>query len=41
MDPIESIKFSKDTSFALLLEAQSRGYSIYYVEPGSLNIDGG
>lgn len=41
MDPIESIKSSKDTSFALLLEAQSRGYSIYYVEPGSLNIDGG
>jgi len=41
MDPIESIKISKDTSFALLLEAQRRGYSIYYVEPGSLNIDGG
>lgn len=41
MDPIETIKTSKDTSFALLLEAQSRGYTLYYVEPGSLNIDDG
>jgi glutathione synthase len=38
MDPIERIKPAKDTSFALLLEAQRRGYAIYYVEPGSLSI---
>jgi glutathione synthase len=38
MDPIERIKPSKDTSFALLLEAQRRGYVLYYVEPGSLGI---
>lgn len=38
MDPIERIKPSKDTSFALLLEAQRRGYSLYYIEPGSLSI---
>jgi glutathione synthase len=38
MDPIEQINIAKDTSFALLLEAQRRGYTIYYIEPGSLNI---
>lgn len=38
MDPIERIKPSKDTSFALLLEAQRRGYALYYIEPGSLSI---
>ncbi len=38
MDPIERITPSKDTSFALLLEAQRRDYAIYYVEPGSLSI---
>ena len=38
MDPIERIKPSKDTSFALLLEAQRRGYALHYIEPGSLSI---
>lgn len=38
MDPIERINIAKDTSFALLLEAQRRGYESYYVEPGSLSI---
>lgn len=38
MDPIERINIAKDTSFALLLEAQRRGYDSYYVEPGSLSI---
>lgn len=32
MDPIEHIKVNKDSSFAMLLEAQSRGYEIYYME---------
>ena len=31
MDPIESIKPVKDTSFAMLLEAQSRDAEIYYM----------
>ena len=31
MDPIESIKPWKDSSFAMLLEAQSRSYDIYYM----------
>lgn len=41
MDPIEAIKPAKDTTFALMLEAQRRGHSIYYVRPGSLSIKGG
>lgn len=41
MDPIEHINTAKDTSFALLLEAQRRGYDIYYIEPGSLSIENG
>jgi glutathione synthase len=38
MDPIESIQPYKDTSLALLLEAQRRGYRLHYVLPGSLAI---
>ncbi len=32
MDPINTIKISKDSSFAMLLEAKARGYDIYYME---------
>jgi glutathione synthase len=38
MDPIERINTAKDTSFALMLEAQRRGYDLFYVEPGSLSV---
>ena len=38
MDPIERINTKKDTTFALMLEAQRRGYSLFYVEPGSLSV---
>jgi len=31
MDPIESINIKKDSSFAMMLEAQRRGYSLYYM----------
>jgi glutathione synthase len=41
MDPIEHIQPSKDTSLALLLEAQRRGYQLHYVLPGSLAIADG
>jgi glutathione synthase len=34
MDPIESIKPHKDSSLAMLLEAQNRGWKIHY---GQLN----
>lgn len=41
MDPISSINIKKDSSFAMLLEAQSRGYEIYYMEMHSLYLRGG
>jgi len=41
MDPIGDIKISKDSSFAMLLEAQDRGYRLFYIEPHQLSIDGG
>ncbi|MBF7072003.1 glutathione synthase [Glaciecola sp. MH2013] len=41
MDPIEAINIKKDTSFAMLLEAQKRGYEIYYMEMGDLYINNG
>ena len=36
MDPIGDIKTYKDSTFAMLLEAQRRGHSLYYMEPGDL-----
>ncbi|QJR80055.1 glutathione synthase [Alteromonas pelagimontana] len=41
MDPIAKIKPSKDTSFAMILEAQRRGATVYYFEPGDLYLDNG
>lgn len=32
MDPIRAIKIAKDSSFAMLLEAQARGYRMFYME---------
>ena len=36
MDPIAKIKTYKDSTFAMLLEAQRRGQALYYMEPGDL-----
>lgn len=36
MDPIEGIDIRKDSSFAILLEAQHRGQVIYYMQPNDL-----
>ncbi len=36
MDPLGSIRIAKDSTFAMLLEAQRRGYGLYYVTPGGL-----
>ena len=41
MDPIAKIKPWKDTTFAMLLEAQRRGWSLLYMEPGDLYIRDG
>ena len=35
MDPIESIKIQKDSTFAMLLEAQRRNWEVHYVVPNS------
>ena len=32
MDPIQDINIKKDSSFAMLMAAQSRGYALYYME---------
>ncbi|GAB2495646.1 glutathione synthase [Arenimonas alkanexedens] len=40
MDPINRIKIGKDTSFAMMLEAQRRGHRVHYVPPGGLSLDG-
>jgi len=41
MDPIASIKIAKDSTFAMLLEAQRRGHRLFYVLPGGLTLRGG
>ncbi len=41
MDPIESITIYKDSSFAMLLEAQARGWSLYYIEQSDLYLEDG
>ena len=38
MDPIGSIKIAKDSTFAMLLEAQERGHRLHYVQPGALTV---
>lgn len=38
MDPIDSIKIHKDSTFAMLLAAQQRGWSLSYMEQGDLNL---
>ena len=41
MDPIEGIKVAKDSTFAMLLEAQRRGHRLHYVRPGGLFVRDG
>ena len=41
MDPIESINIKKDTSFAMMLEAQKRGYEIHYIKMDDLHLEQG
>ncbi len=36
MDPIENINIKKDSSFAMLLEAQKRGHQLYYLQQKDL-----
>ncbi len=41
MDPIENIKPHKDSSFAMLLEAQRRGHTLFYMQPEDLYLKNG
>lgn len=41
MDPIETIKPWKDTTLAMMLEAQARGWRIYYFTLDDIFFDGG
>lgn len=41
MDPIENIKPHKDSSFAMLLEAQRRGHELVYMQPEDLYLKDG
>ncbi len=41
MEPIGNIKIAKDTSFAMLLEAQRRGHTLHYFEQGDLALRNG
>ena len=41
MDPIGSIRIAKDSTFAMLLEAQRRGLRLSYVLPGGLSVANG
>ncbi len=36
MDPISTITIKKDSTFAILLEAQARGWDLWYMEQGDL-----
>ena len=38
MDPMESIDIAGDSSFALALEAQERGYKLFHYEPKDLSL---
>lgn len=41
MDPISGIRTYKDSTFAMLLEAQRRGHEIWYMEAGDLTVRDG
>jgi glutathione synthase len=41
MDPIAAINTKKDSTFAMLLEAQRRGHRLHYAGPGDLGIVAG
>lgn len=41
MDPIESIKPYKDSTFAMMLEAQRRGWHIHYIKQSDVYVESG
>ena len=41
MDPMDGINIKGDSSFALMLAAQERGYDIWHYDVGTLTLDAG
>ena len=41
MDPIETINFKKDSTLAMMIEAQRKGHEIIYITPDSLFVNSG
>ena len=41
MDPIRDIKYPKDSTLAMLLAAQARGFELYYMEQRDLSLRDG
>ena len=41
MDPISEVKVQKDSSMAMMLEAQQRGYQLFYIEMNDLYLEQG
>lgn len=41
MDPIETINIKKDSTFAMMLEAQARGWKLFYMLQSSLYVENG
>ena len=41
MDPIDTINIKKDSTFAMMLEAQARGWQLFYMLQNSLYIENG
>jgi glutathione synthase len=41
MDPMEGISIKGDSSFALMLAAQARGYDVWHYDVGTLTLDAG
>ena len=41
MDPIGAINYAKDSTLAMLLAAQARGFALYYLEQRDLSLRDG
>ena len=41
MDPVQSIDITGDSTFAMMLEAQARGHSLFIYHPDTLSLSGG
>lgn len=41
MDPLETVKFEKDTTFMLMLESHLRGHEIYYIPKDGISLING